>query len=113
HRSTRAPHHRSSRQDQPPPNQYGDLHDEANPPQLDCVGKRISSHGHEIREFALWFAEIRSGPSAGVRCYENGLCRECSPPSLLSCECVATNPAVMKRLKTTKPTAGKAVQVLV
>jgi len=60
------------------------LHDEANSLQLACVGKRISS-----------------------------LCRECSAPSLLSCECVATNPAVMKRLKTTKPTAGKAVQVLV
>jgi hypothetical protein len=35
---------------------------------------------------ALWSAEIRSGPSDGVRCYEYGIIRECSAPYLLSCE---------------------------
>ena len=31
----------------------------------------------------LWSAEIRSGPSEGVRCYEYGIIRECSAPSLI------------------------------
>jgi len=47
------------------PDQLAVLHDEANSLQLAYVGKRISSHGHEIREFAVWSAEIRSVDPAG------------------------------------------------
>ena len=57
------------------------------------IGKVGSRHHDVVTEPAakdelfarrtLWSAEIRSGPSEGVRCYEYGIIRECSAPSLI------------------------------